>query len=152
MDDAIVGAGPLGLVTAYCLAKSGIKVTILEKRLSPGGGIWGGGMGMNVAVVQEEAVPMLSEMGIRTKPCKTGCTPSMRSNCCWSCRNAVQAGATLLNLTTVEDLCVREQRVTGVVINRTMIADALPVDPIRHNVGQSGSGRYWLTRPQPPRP
>ena len=61
-DVAIAGAGPSGLVAAYCLAKAGLKVTILEKRLSPGGGIWGGGMGMNIAVVQEEAVSVLSEM------------------------------------------------------------------------------------------
>lgn len=130
-DVAIVGAGPSGLVAAYFLAKSGVKVTILEKRLSPGGGIWGGGMGMNVAVVQEEAVPLLSEMGIRSKPAQGGLYAvdaiELAAGLCW---NAVQAGATLLNLTTVEDLCVREQRVTGVVINRTMIADVLPVDPI----------------------
>jgi sulfide-dependent adenosine diphosphate thiazole synthase len=130
-DVAIVGAGPSGLVAAYYLAKSGVKVTILEKRLSPGGGIWGGGMGMNVAVVQEKAVPLLSEMGIRSKPSQDGLYAvdaiELAAGLCW---NAVQAGATLLNLTTVEDLCVREERVTGVVINRTMIADALPVDPI----------------------
>jgi len=130
-DVAVVGAGPSGLVAAYFLAKSGVKVTILEKRLSPGGGIWGGGMGMNVAVVQEEAVPLLSEMGIRSKPSQGGLYAvdaiELGAGLCW---NAVQAGAMLLNLTTVEDLCVREKRVTGVVINRTMIADTLPVDPI----------------------
>ena len=113
------------------LAQSGVKVTILEKRLSPGGGIWGGGMGMNIAVVQEEAVPLLSEMGIRTKPAEDGLYAvdaiELGAGLCW---NAVQAGATILNLATVEDLCVREGRVTGVVINRTMIAGKLPVDPI----------------------
>jgi len=67
-DVIIVGAGPSGLVTAFFLAKSGVKVTVLEKRLSPGGGIWGGGMAMNVAVVQEEAVPLLDSGGIRCEP------------------------------------------------------------------------------------
>jgi thiamine thiazole synthase len=130
-DVAIVGAGPSGLVAAYFLAKSGVRVTILEKRLSPGGGIWGGGMGMNIAVVQEEAVPLLHEMGIRTTPSRDGLYAvdaiELGAGLCW---NAVQAGASVLNLATVEDLCVREGRVTGVVVNRTMIAGQLPVDPI----------------------
>ena len=130
-DVAIAGAGPSGLVAAYCLAKTGLKVTILEKRLSPGGGIWGGGMGMNIAVVQEEAVSLLSDMGIRSKPAQSGLYAvdaiELGAGLCW---NAVQAGATLLNLTTVEDLCVSAKRVTGGVVNRTMIAGALPVDPI----------------------
>lgn len=106
-------------------------MTVLEKRLSPGGGIWGGGMGMNIAVVQEEAIELLNEMGIRSTPAQDGLYAvdaiELGAGLCW---NAVRAGATLLNLTTVEDLCVRENRVTGVVINRTMIAGALPVDPI----------------------
>lgn len=41
-DVVIVGAGPAGLAASYYLAKAGIKTTILEKRLSIGGGIWGG--------------------------------------------------------------------------------------------------------------
>lgn len=130
-DVAIVGAGPSGLAAAFCLARSGMKVTILEKRLSPGGGIWGGGMGMNVAVVQEDAVPLLSEMGIRSKRGQDGLYAvdaiELGAGLCWS---AVQVGVTLLNLMTVEDLCVHEKRVTGVVVNRTTIAGALPVDPI----------------------
>lgn len=130
-DVAIVGGGPSGLVAAYLLAKSGFKVTILEKRLSPGGGIWGGGMGMNVAVIQEEAIPLLDEMGIRSTRADDGLyavdSVELGAGLCW---NALQAGATLLNLTHVEDICVDEQRVTGVVINRTMIAENLPVDPI----------------------
>ena len=67
-DVIIVGAGPAGLVAGFYLARQGAKVTVLEKRLAPGGGIWGGGMGMNVAVVQQEAIPVLDEMSIRYKP------------------------------------------------------------------------------------
>ena len=64
-DVLIVGAGPAGMAAGIYLAGEGRKVTLVEKRLSAGGGIWGGGMGMNDVTVQEEAVPMLREIGIR---------------------------------------------------------------------------------------
>ncbi len=57
-DVVIVGAGPAGLTAAFHLASRGRKVTVVEKRLAPGGGVWGGGMGMNEIVVQEEAIPI----------------------------------------------------------------------------------------------
>ena len=41
-DVIIVGAGPAGMTAAFYLAQEGLKVTLLEKRLAPGGGIWGG--------------------------------------------------------------------------------------------------------------
>ncbi len=130
-DVVIVGAGPAGLVAAYFLAKSGAKVTVLEKRLSPGGGIWGGGMAMNVAVVQEEAVPLLDELGIRSQLRRENlhAVDSIELAAGLCCK-ALQAGVAILNLTTVEDLCVHQNRVTGVVVNRTNVSPALPVDPI----------------------
>jgi thiamine thiazole synthase len=42
----------------------------------------------------------------------------------------VRAGAAIFNLMMAEDLRVQGGRVTGVVANRTMIGDTLPVDPI----------------------
>ena len=62
-DVVIVGAGPAGLTAAFHLASKGRSVTIVEKRLAPGGGVWGGAMGMNEIVVQQEAVPILEAGG-----------------------------------------------------------------------------------------
>ncbi len=130
-DVVVVGAGPAGLVAASHLAAAGKRVTIVEKRLSPGGGIWGGAMGMNEIVVQREALPILAEAGVRSTGYACGLHVADAAElACALCLQALRAGAVLLNLVTLEDLCVRAGRVTGIVANRTTIAGALPVDPI----------------------
>jgi len=130
-DVLIVGGGPAGMMSAIRLAQKGLKVTLLERRLSPGGGIWGGGMGMNVAVVQEQAVAILEELGIRCTPARAGLyavdAVELAAGLCFS---AKRTGVAIFNLMTVEDLCVHEGRATGVVANRTGIAATMPVDPI----------------------
>ena len=130
-DVLIIGAGPSGLTSAFYLAQKGLKVTLLEKRLSPGGGIWGGGMGMNEIVVQNKALPLLDKFGIRYKPSRGSLyTIDAIELASGLCLSAVQSGVKLFNLMTVEDMCVHRDRVTGVVVNRTEIARVLPVDPI----------------------
>ena len=47
LDVAIVGGGPSGIVAAYYLAKAGLKVAQFDRKLSPGGGMWGGAMMFN---------------------------------------------------------------------------------------------------------
>jgi thiazole biosynthesis enzyme len=59
LDVAVVGAGPAGLTCAALIAEEGIKVGIIEKKLSVGGGMWGGGMMFPRIVVQEEARRLL---------------------------------------------------------------------------------------------
>ena len=41
LDVAIVGGGPSGIVAAYYLAKAGLRVALFDRKLSPGGGMWG---------------------------------------------------------------------------------------------------------------
>lgn len=38
-DVIVIGAGPAGLICAHTLADEGYKVTVLDRRLAPGGGI-----------------------------------------------------------------------------------------------------------------
>ncbi|MGQ9652418.1 MAG: FAD-dependent oxidoreductase [Phycisphaerae bacterium] len=64
-DVVIVGAGPSGLTATWTLASGGFHVVVLEKRLSPGGGVWGGSAGMNDVVVQREALDLVTAVGAR---------------------------------------------------------------------------------------
>lgn len=64
---AVCGAGPSGLVASYYLARAGLKTAVFERKLSIGGGMWGGGMMFNQIVVQEEGKAILDELQIKTK-------------------------------------------------------------------------------------
>lgn len=130
-DVVIVGAGPAGMTAAFYLAGQGFNVTIVERQLAPGGGIWGGGMAMNEIVIQEEAVPVLHDAGIRTER-KKGSLYLVDAMELASalCIKALHSGVRMLNLTTFEDVCVYDGRVAGVVVNRTGISGAYHVDPI----------------------
>ena len=130
-DVLIVGAGPAGMVAAYYLTRDGFKATILERRLSPGGGVWGGGMGMSQAVVQDDAVPILDEFGVRHKEAGDGLhTADAVELASAVCAKTIQTGAEIFNLTMAEDVAVHADRVVGVVVNKSMIGGALPVDPV----------------------
>jgi len=130
-DVLIVGAGPAGLRAAIDLAASGRRVTLLEKRLSLGGGIWGGAMAMNDVVIQEEALSALEGIACPSRPAGAGLHVVDAVGLASAlCLKAVQAGVVMLNLTFAEDLCVHDGRVDGVVANRTGVGDKLPVDPI----------------------
>ncbi len=132
LDVAVCGAGPSGLIAAYFLAKAGLKVAVFERKLSIGGGMWGGGMMFNEIVVQEESKGILEGLNITTRPYEPGYyTVDAVEAVTGICFNAVKAGAKIFNLISIEDLVVRKDRVVGVVINWTAVEMAgLHVDPL----------------------
>ncbi len=133
VDVAIGGAGPAGMTAAYYLAKEGIRTVIFEKSLRPGGGMPGGGMMFNTIVVQEEAKEILDEFEIRTEEYEKGyyIADSVEASS-GLCFKAIQAGAKIFNLMSIEDVMIRENdRITGLVLNWSAVTLAgLHVDPL----------------------
>ena len=127
-DVVIVGAGPAGLAAGYYLAKAGVKTTILEKRLSIGGGIWGGAAGYNVIVVEDTEI--LDELEITATKDKGLYLTDAVEFATGLAYRAKKAGAELLNLTEAEDVIIKKGAVEGVVVNNSAITTAkLHVDP-----------------------
>jgi thiamine thiazole synthase len=132
VDVAIVGSGPAGLVAAWFLAKAGKKVAIFERKLSIGGGMWGGGMMFNEIVVQEEGKEILDLFGIKTREYEPGYyTADSVESVTTICSHATKAGARVFNCMSAEDVIIREGRVTGLVITWSPVEMAgLHVDPL----------------------
>ncbi|MDO5450727.1 MAG: sulfide-dependent adenosine diphosphate thiazole synthase [Akkermansia sp.] len=132
LDAAIVGGGPSGIVAAYYLAKAGHKVALFDRKLSPGGGMWGGAMMFNDIVIQEEALPIIQELGLSYKPYKEGTyiTDSVHATS-GLLYQATKAGAIIFNCYSVEDVVYKQGRVGGVVVNWTpVLREGLHVDPL----------------------
>jgi len=132
VDVAIVGGGPSGLVAAYYLASAGKKVALFERKLSLGGGMWGGGMMFNEIVIQDDAREILDVFGVCYRQYQEGYyTADAILAITTICSQAARAGATIFNCMSVEDVMIREGRVTGLVINWSPVEMAgLHVDPL----------------------
>ncbi len=132
VDVAVVGGGPSGLVASYFLSKEGFKVALFERKLSIGGGMWGGGMMFNEIVVQQEGKRILDEFGIRSHPYTEGYyTADSIEAISTLCSKAVKSGVTIFNLISSEDIILKENRVRGLVLNWTAVEMAnLHVDPL----------------------
>ncbi|MBN1975544.1 MAG: thiazole biosynthesis protein [Sedimentisphaerales bacterium] len=127
-DAVIVGGGPAGITAGYYLAKAGIKTIMLERKLSIGGGIWGGAAGFNVIVTQDNEIPGEFQITSQKKG-KLYLYDSIEFASALTYR-AKQAGLEIFNLTDVEDVIIKSVAVEGVVVNHSAITSAkLHVDP-----------------------
>lgn len=132
----VVGGGPSGLVAARDLALKGVKVLIVERNNYLGGGFWLGGFLMNTITIRAPAQKMLDEIGIKYEEYEKGLyvTPGPLA-CSKLIAAACESGAGVLNMTSFDDVVLRENnRVGGVVVNWTPVS-LLPrqvncVDPI----------------------
>jgi sulfide-dependent adenosine diphosphate thiazole synthase len=133
VDVAVVGGGPSGLAAAYYMASGGRKVVIFERKLSIGGGMWGGGMMFNRIVVQAEARDILDEFDIRCREFQPGYFVADSVEAVSTmCSKTVKSGVRIFNLITVEDVMIRENnQITGLVLNWSSVDMAkLHIDPL----------------------
>lgn len=132
VDVAIIGGGPAGLTCGYYLGQAKIKTVLFERKLSIGGGMWGGGMMFNEIVVQPEAKEILDEMGIRTREYQKGYFLSDSIEAISTLTSqSVKAGLSILNCISAEDVMIRDGCITGLVLNWSAVEIAkLHVDPL----------------------
>lgn len=134
-DVVIVGAGPSGLLAARDLALKGAKVLVVESNNYLGGGFWIGGYFMNTLTFRAPAQEILEELKVPFRKFEEGLfTADGPSACSRLISSACDAGVKVLNMTKVDDVVWRRNRVEGVVINWTPVS-ALPraitcVDPV----------------------
>ena len=132
VDVAIAGAGPAGLTAAKYLANAGKKVVLFERKLSVGGGMWGGGMTFPVIVVQKESKYILEDADVQLKNEGNGYySADSIEVTCKLCSAAIDAGVRIFNTISVEDVLLERKKVNGFVINWSAIEIAgLHVDPL----------------------
>ncbi|MBW1722956.1 MAG: thiazole biosynthesis protein [Deltaproteobacteria bacterium] len=129
---AIVGGGPAGLVAGYTLAEAGCKAVLFERKLSVGGGMWGGGMMFNEIVVQDAALDILERIGVRVRKYEDHYYTADSVEAVASLVTAaLRAGLKIFNCVSIEDVMMREDRIMGLVLNWSPVEMAgLHVDPL----------------------
>ncbi|WP_456468277.1 sulfide-dependent adenosine diphosphate thiazole synthase [Archaeoglobus sp.] len=132
-DVIIVGAGPSGLTAAKYIAEKGFKTLVLERRLSFGGGIGGGGMLFHKIVAEEEAKDILDDFGVRYKERRNLLVIDAAEMMAKLAAKAIDSGAKIIHGVSVEDVIFRDDplAVRGVCIQWSAVEiSGLHVDPI----------------------
>lgn len=121
-DVLIIGSGPSGLVAGRLLAQAGYQVVIIERNNYLGGGMWIGGFLMNKATLRAPADKMLKELDIPHKEITQGlfvCDTAFFA--ARLIHAACEAGVKILSMTIVEDVIVKNKKVSGLVVNSTPV-------------------------------
>jgi len=127
-DVVIIGAGSAGLSCAYELTKHpGIKVTIIEQNVAPGGGCWLGGQLFSAMVVRKPGHTLFDELDV---PYDDKGDYVVVKHAALFMSSVIRAAliadnTKLFNAVAVEDLLVRQEddgiRVRGVVTNWSLV-------------------------------
>ena len=134
-DVIVVGAGPSGLICARELARGGRRVLLIERNNYLGGGFWIGGFLMNKLTVRAPGHTELQKLGVRMSETTRGLYVADAPEACSKLiASACDSGVKVLNMTSVDDVVLKNNRVRGVVVNWTPVG-ALPrqitcVDPV----------------------
>lgn len=114
------------------MSKAGKKVVVFERKLSIGGGMWGGGMTFPFIVVQKSSKHILDEAQIKMKDEGDEYYSADSIEAITKlCSSAIDAGAHIFNSISVEDVLLKKKKVNGFVINWSAVEIAgLHVDPI----------------------
>ena len=114
------------------MSKAGKKVVVFERKLSIGGGMWGGGMTFPFIVVQKSSKHILDEAQIKMKDEGDEYYSADSIEAITKlCSSAIDVGAHIFNSISVEDVLLKKKKVNGFVINWSAVEIAgLHVDPI----------------------